>query len=251
MSKPVLLIRANGNEDDAAVLSAAGIESVIDPYLKITMATTDEAHDAAERMIARLEAAPTSNAPTWLAITSANALKFFIELVGRDRLVAAIKEPGIRFAAVGEASAAKLRELGAEVVLVPKTSDSESLAKSMTAKGPGKVVWPRSAIAMKTFPKLLDLSGWVVIDGPVYETNPIATEPQSAKPARDSQFSAVVFRSPSAAKAFAKYVDPATANLKGTAIICLGETTAQAASELGFTVATSAATLDKAIEGAF
>jgi len=118
------LIRANGNEDDAAVLSAAGIESVIDPYLKITMATNDEARDAAERMIARLEAAPTSNAPTWLAITSANALKFFIELVGRDRLVAAIKEPGIRFAAVGEASAAKLRELGAEVVLVPKTSDS-------------------------------------------------------------------------------------------------------------------------------
>jgi len=91
----------------------------------------------------------------------------------------------------------------------------------------------------------------VVIDGPVYETNPIATEPQSAKPARDSQFSAVVFRSPSAAKAFAKYVDPATANLKGTAIICLGETTAQASSELGFTFATSAATLDKAIEGAF
>lgn len=251
MPNPVLLIRANGNEDDAAVLKAFGFESVIDPYLEITLADSIAAVASAERMISQLEDSATSNEPTWLAITSANALKFLIELVGENRFTDAIKSPHIKFAAVGESSAAKLRELGAEFVLVPHDFNASSLARAITAGPPGKVVWPRSAIAMTTFPTMLEQSGWLIVDGPVYETHTVANEPSSAKDARDGKFSAVVFRSPSAAKAFAKYVSPATANLESTAIICLGETTAKAAAILGFVVGTSEPTISSAIKEVF
>ena len=78
-AKPVLLIRADGNQDDAQALADLGIETVIDPYIRI-----DRAPDAADaqRLLAEL-ALPGSK---WLIATSVNAIRCFAELVGADVL---------------------------------------------------------------------------------------------------------------------------------------------------------------------
>ncbi|MFM6967023.1 MAG: uroporphyrinogen-III synthase [Rhodoluna sp.] len=211
-----------------------GAPSVIDPYLKISLDTSEMAAKKARLMVETLEKS-AGLTQTWLAITSVNSLKYFGELVGTDRIANAIKNSQLRFSAVGEASANELRNLGVSEILVPEKNTAKELAKAMIARGPAKVVWPRSAIAMKSFPNSLDQAGWVLIDGPVYETNPVQNEPESVKDLLSGSFAGVIFRSPSAAKAVAKWVAPDILSSADTQVICLGETTATAARELGFT----------------
>ena len=74
--KPVLLIRAAGNENDQLALKEVGIESIIDPYLKIAPAK-DPA--GAFELLAELKSAKE---PTWVIATSANSLRYWADIVG-------------------------------------------------------------------------------------------------------------------------------------------------------------------------
>lgn len=242
MPKPVLLIRANRNEDDASTLHSLGFETVIDPYLTIDAAEGDEAAKQA------LTALTATDENTWFVLTSANGINFLEAAVGRDILVDAFANPHLKFAAIGETTKAVLESFGVRDALTPKISDSHHLAQELIATGPGTAIWPRSAIAMKSFPNQLLAAGWRLVDAAVYETKTIETEPKSAKRAMQGDFSAIVVLSPSAGRALAKYVDPKKLVQVGTDIICMGETTANALTELGFKVARVASTIKGAFE---
>lgn len=228
MVKPVLLIRGDNNESDEAALTKLGIPSLIDPYIEIEVAGDPS---EGQRLLALLE---TSTEQTWLLATSVNALKFWAKIVGEDRLRKAIASSNtLRFAAVGEATAQALRRLGADEVLTPKDATSKSLADELVGAFPiGHALIPGGNLAMKTLPATLISAGWRVSTAVVYTTSPIGKEPKSAQLVRDKEVSAILFRSPSATRAFTHFVPSPDVPL-----VCAGVTTAQALEGQGLIVA--------------
>lgn len=242
MTKPVLLIRANRNEDDAKTLSELGFETVIDPYL--TIEPTQDG-DAVNQVLAALASADER---TWFVLTSANGIHYLAAAIGRDALTTALADSSARFAAIGESTKLVLQNYGVQEILTPEVADSKHLADSLLALGPGTAIWPRSAIAMKSFPNQLVEAGWQLIDPAVYETKTIETEPESARRALEGDFSAIIVLSPSAGRALAKYVPPTALTSVGTEIVCMGETTATALKQMGFSVVRVATTIRGAFE---
>jgi uroporphyrinogen-III synthase len=227
-SKPVLLIRGLQNQADADALDRLGISSEIDPYLQI-MPTADPT--AAERMLKSLETAD------WLVAASSNGLRFWGQLVGDGNLKRAIalaQERGVRFAAVGETTALLLESLGATEVLIPDSAYSQELAEILvkeTLGVPAVAVIPGGNLTLKTLSQELTKAGWQLDCGEVYLTSTAKETPDSAAGVARGEYSAVVFRSPSAAQAFYEHCGPSQ-----LPAICGGQTTANLATDLGLNV---------------
>lgn len=227
MLKPVLLIRSDNNESDQAALQALGIPTLVDPYIAVNIsADTTQAQD----LLSLLESA---EAPLWLIATSVNALKFWGESVGVERLRDAISaNQRLRFAAIGETTANALRQLGAKDVYVPAIATGRTLADDLIATFPvGHALIPGGNLAMTTLPAVLISAGWQISTAITYTTSRIAHEPKSAQLVRDKEVSAVLFRSPSAVRALAYFVAEPEIPL-----ICAGVTTAREVEEQGWTV---------------
>jgi len=239
-AKPVLLVRAHNNEADAAALEALGLQSVIDPYLNI-VASANAA--GATRLISELSNLGEGD---WVIATSANALKFWGELVSSSALSAALAAAatrGVQFAAVGEASARVYANFGIHRVFVPSKPYGVDLAAELAALGgPGSTaVMPCGNLAMPTVSAALGAAGWTMISEVVYETSTVADRPASAEglanqgpggEPREPAFSALFLRSPSAARAVVDHAGDTT-----VPVICGGTTTAATARELGLNVA--------------
>ena len=90
---------------------------------------------------------------------------------------------------------------------------------------------PLGNLAMPTLTTALDAAGWHRITEVVYQTAAVAEEPESAAGLRAGDFSALLLRSPSAARAVASF-----ASTTSVPVICGGPTTADAARELGLNV---------------
>lgn len=237
MNKPVLLIRADGNDADAESLRSLGIESVIDPYIVI-----DRASDATDA-VRLLTATKDADANTWLLATSVNAIRCWAELVGAENLRAAVQNPNLRFAAVGERTAKALLDIGARAVATPEVADSASLAEALVdvmaeadqlTQCPPTAIIPSGLLAMKGLPDRLTSSGWQLITGVVYTTVTASSRPPTASQVERQEFSAVIFRSPSAARAFFEFVPKPPKNL---ALIAAGFTTAKVIEDFGLGVA--------------
>lgn len=217
MVKPVLLIRGDNNESDETALTKLGIPSLIDPYIEIKVASdpSDGKH-----LLSLLE---KSEGPLWLLATSVNALKFWSQIVGEDRLRQAIStRTDLKFAAVGETTADALRNFGADEVFIPKEATGKSLADQLVGSI-GHALIPGGNLAMKTLPATLISAGWQVSTAVVYTTSHVGKEPKSAQLVRDKEVSAILFRSPSAVHALTHFVpNPAVP------LVCAGVTTAQA-----------------------
>ena len=103
--RPVLLVRPDGNEADAAALAAGGIPTLIDPYLTVVPAS-DRA--PAARLLDDLSVAGRDH---WLVLTSPRAMAAWASLVGADVLsqtLAAARSMGMRVAAVGSSTASSV-----------------------------------------------------------------------------------------------------------------------------------------------
>ena len=151
---------------------------------------------------------------------------------------------GVRFAAIGEATAKKYSEMGIHEVLTPAVSTAAGLAEMLLALAPVReagseptALIPLGNLAMPTLTTALDAAGWQRITEVVYETQTVANRPASASGLRSGDFAALLLRSPSAARAVAHHTGM---NQNSAAIqvpvICGGETTAATARALGFNV---------------
>lgn len=224
-AETVLLIRANRNEVDAAALSELGIASVTDPYLSIT---SSQNIAGARRMLEALR----SNQPTWLIATSTNALSFFEDLLDSGELEQVIRSNrSLRFAAIGEQTQRELEQRGAVAVVTPWQAYADSLADILVQSQPCRVVIPSGSIAMNTLNTALTEHGFEIVSGVVYNTDTVHDTPESVVSVLSGRISAVLFRSPSAVRAFHSF--NGVANI---AVFCAGTTTARQAELLGYTV---------------
>lgn len=222
----ILLIRANRNEVDQSALQALGIDSVIDPYLSITSVKNPvgvkKMHDA-------LKASGTK----WLVASSTNSLRFFAEALPPGEIEYLIRtDPDLRCAAIGEQTEQQLRDLGAQNVLRARTADSSSLAEELATRPPCPIIIPASNIAMKSLSHELSLHGFTLIEEVVYSTQEVTAPPKSIAGVRVDEFSGVLLRSPSAARAFFAFNGPVS-----LPVFCAGRTTSAQAGALNLQIA--------------
>lgn len=234
-AKPVLLVRASGNEADAAALAELGLASVVDPYLSITALHGTEGYAAATALLENLTSLGEGD---WVVATSANGLRFWGQLYGAANLTTALevaKNRGVRFAGIGEASAQMYSNFGIHEVFVPSAPYGEDLASEIIAAagaGSHRALVPAGNLAMPTLNNALTAANWQVTSVEVYETKTVVERPVTAGALARGEFSAVLLRSPSAARAIVEH-----AKAVSVPVVCGGTTTAAAAAELGLTVA--------------
>lgn len=119
-----------------------------------------------------LDAMLELNSYDWLVFTSANGVTAFFEYFFR-----AFKDMrdigGVRIAAVGPGTAAKLRELHLQVDLMPEEAIGEKIAKAFEAFETIenlKICLLRAEVANPDLPQALEELGAIVDDIPVYRT---------------------------------------------------------------------------------
>lgn len=227
---PVLLVRANDNEADRDALAALGLGSITDSYLNMS---TSLSRSNADTLLSKM-----AEGVDWLVVTSQIAMPSWASLVGRDRLVSVLAEAqskGMRVAAIGAKTAESLHALGASIDLMPQLPSAAGLLAELPTKA-GTLVFPHGSIAMRALPEGLASRGWSITEGVVYETSVVRPEPISTSLLRSGDISAIILRSPSAARAVAQHLGTRTS----IPVIVSGPTTADAARSLGFNVASIA-----------
>ncbi len=224
--KSVLLVRSSDNKPDSDAFEAAGFEVISDAYLQISKL---ENPAGAARL---LDALQNATPGTWLVITSINAVRYFGEQVGFENLLAALTNPNLNVAAIGERSAAEIEALGAKNVLLADSANAVSLSESILAKQPKRVILPASSIAMKSLQDAVTLAGVELITEVVYQTETVSEVPGSATALANGDIDVLVLRSPSAARAVAEYVP---ANQVAARVLVTGNATLTQAQSLGFT----------------
>jgi uroporphyrinogen-III synthase len=146
-----------------------------------------------------------------------------------------------RIAAVGRATADRVRAHGLKVDVVPASGGgardlADALSRLATLTGT-RVLWPRSDIARRELPEALERLGASVADPPAYSARPVvpAALPEFIGELDAGRLGAVVFLSPSSAHGLARALPSGTlAILDGRTIVAsLGPTTSAAISNLG------------------
>ncbi|MFM8155552.1 MAG: uroporphyrinogen-III synthase [Actinomycetes bacterium] len=230
MTLPVLLIRSEGNDTDAESLAALGIDSIDDPYVRIApVGDSMMAHMLVEQLRER------ADEQTWFIATSPMTMPALIELVGehvlREAIASAVSR-GVHAAATGERTARTLRDLGFTKVMVPMVASAKALVEELADLPPARAMFPCGNLALDTLPDGLRQLGWHLAQVVVYETSTVTQEPKSVELIRRCEISAIVLRSPSAARALVHFLSPPIP----IPVICAGVTTADAARGLGLDV---------------
>ena len=223
-SRPVLLIRGLGNDRDERALAIRGIATVSESFTEITAGSREDALQLLE--MAR-------GVGEWVIITSRNGIDFWGSLVGPQLLATTFREnPRLKFAAIGLGTAEALNSLGVGEVVTPVERSSQGLLNLLTSYPPSLAIIPTGNLAGRVLPDGLSSLGWTIHSGLVYNNAPVAKVPAAVDQIEDGKFSAVLLRSPSAARALAHF-------LPGTKVplICGDESTAQAAQQLSLNVA--------------
>ena len=176
----------------------------------------------------------------WVVFTSTNGIERFLR---RFRRVGGSREAllGRKFAAVGSATAEKMRRHGLPPQLVPDDSRAEGLVEAFRALGAGpglRVLVPRALRAREVFPDALRALGAEVDVVPVYDTRPVPADPAVLQRFADGTVDCVSFTSGAIARAFAGSladtgVDPDTV-LVGVAVASIGPVTTAALEALGY-----------------
>lgn len=239
--RPVLLIRSEGNESDAESLTDHGIPSISEPYVRISPSTTTLDARTLVTLLHDCAANPAAAERTWLVATSPMTVPSWLVAARDTDLGGAVHRAaaaGVRAAATGARTAATLRDLGFPEVLVPSDeSSAQGLVMALASQGPGRALFPRGNLALRTLPDGLRELGWQVDEGVVYETSTVLERPASAAMVAAGEVAVIVVRSPSAVRALVHHV----AVPEGIPIVCAGRTTAAAAQDAGLTVSAVAA----------
>ena len=170
----------------------------------------------------------------WLVVTSANTVR----MLPPDRLAQARAE-GMRFAAVGRATARALAGLGVKADLVPSTQSGTGLVDAWSEEG-ARVLLPASQLAAPTVPEGLAAKSCHVNRVDVYTSEPLEELPEVVAQAWPA-LAAVVVTSSSVARALAHLTEQAGLTWTRQQPIAIGGPTAATLAELGHTAAAVAA----------
>jgi uroporphyrinogen-III synthase len=164
----------------------------------------------------------------WIAFTSASGVRAWT-----DRAAAiGAPQPRARVAAVGDATAAALREAGLPPSLVPEAFTTAALGAAFP-RGAGRVLLPRADLATEDLEESLRTRGWEPVRVEAYRVRPVDRLPPEAERAlHEGNVDAVTFTSPSTVHGFVRVGGVP----RGLAVVCIGPVTAQAADTAGFVV---------------
>jgi uroporphyrinogen-III synthase len=129
----------------------------------------------------------------------------------------------IRFAAIGTQTEKQLISLGAKTVIRAGNSDSDSLGQLLAGYEAAPTIIPAGDIAMKNLENHLLANGSQIISEVVYSTRAVISPPRSLGEIMSGEITGVLFRSPSAVRAFFGFVPNPQLLL-----LCGGTTTAKA-----------------------
>jgi uroporphyrinogen III methyltransferase/synthase len=176
----------------------------------------------------------------WIVFTSVNGVGYFFE-----QLFAAGKDARalgrMKTAAIGPATAGRLREFGLTSDIVPKTYRAESVVDAFKAeklKGK-KILLPRAAEARPVLPKALKKMGAQVDEIAAYETLKVTESTDDlVRQLEERRIDLITFTSSSTVKNFKALLPAKTFKklIRGVAIASIGPITTDTAAELGFDV---------------
>lgn len=175
----------------------------------------------------------------WLVLTSTNGVERFLARV-RERRGSLAVLGSVSVAAVGTATAERLRAADIEPDLVPDEFHAESLVESFIEMGAGpgwRILLARAAKGRDVIPEQLGERGVEVDVVPVYRTEQVEADRDVLDLLRIGSVDAVTFTSPSTARHFAAAVeragmDPSRA-LSLVTVASIGPVTTEALRRLG------------------
>jgi len=241
-ARTIVLTRAEGdNQIWRSALEELGAKVIVVPSIRFAPAVDLGAwSDAIDRR----------PAITHIIFTSRHAAEHFARQCEEDG-VRLESWSHARTAAVGDATAERMRELGLRVDLVSPGRTGVELAEWLFAReplGPGSIVLlPRSAIARPELGDLLEASGAAVLRVDLYDTCPELPERAAELIEaldRGASIDWVVFASPSALRGFLEVTGArGSALLRGPPprAVAIGPTTCREIDVRGFPVAGEAA----------
>jgi len=235
-SKPVVVTRAESSDGPLSrELRSLGLRALVWPAVSVTSADLGP-------LTAALEAVSSF---AWIAFASRHAVAAVLA-----RLPAA--PPGVRIAAVGQATAQVLRQRGWPVDLVPEEASAAALIEAFAARWSAgdagvKILYPASSRALPTLAAGLRQLGAQVTQVEAYRTEGAALDVADCRAwiARDG-VGAVTFASPSAVTELARALGEEDFErlLSGAAAVAIGRTTARELAARGHTaVVAESATL--------
>jgi uroporphyrinogen-III synthase len=167
----------------------------------------------------------------WIVFTSRSGVEAIFARMGAAHAVRA------QVAAVGEGTAAALRERGVEPALVPSTFTTEALAAAMP-RGSGRVLLARADIAPEGMETVLAAKGWTPERVDAYRTVLSEAMPPDAERAlREGRVDSVTFTSASTVDGFVNMAGSIMAVVpRRPKVACIGPVTAGRAREAGLAV---------------
>jgi uroporphyrinogen-III synthase len=222
----IVLTRPVGVGDDIArTLAAAGADVAHLPAVSIVAPASHDALDVALRELARYD---------WVALTSANAVRAVVDRAREIRVPLPDSRP--RLGAVGSSTADALASAWRAPDVVASVAHAEGLVNAMRIVPGARVLFPASEIARDVLPRLLDIAGAAVDRVEAYRTVPGPGAALAARDLASGAVHAVVFTSPSGVDAVSSELTRLghAAPEVDTTAICIGPTTARAASDAGW-----------------
>jgi len=181
----------------------------------------------------------------WIVFTSVNGVDAFLERLRHHRLDLRAVPRHAKVAAIGPATAERVREAGLSVDVVPEEYRAEALTEALDtgSLAGSRVLIPRAKVAREILPEKLREAGAEVVVPPAYETVPISTgADELAKLLETGGIDCVTFTASSTVENFVQaFGEEAARLLSNTQIACIGPITADTARKYDIRVDAEAA----------
>jgi uroporphyrinogen III methyltransferase/synthase len=222
--KCILITRPRAQSGSfAAGLKAAGFQPIFFPVIKIGQI---EDTSALEHVFSKLATYD------WIVFTSVNG----VEAVLDPKKIRAVRNAGIRVAAIGPKTAEALRARGIKPAFVPDEYVTEAILPGLGDLRGRRVLLPRAEIARKALPEAIRRAGGLADEIAVYRTLPAKPSAASLAALR-SGVDVVTLTSPSTVQNFVALtrgagLDPLKLP-KNPLFACIGPITHRAAKDEG------------------
>ncbi len=237
LGRRIVVTRAREQASDLVRrLSEAGADCIQFPTIQVAppgdWSPVDRAIEAIEQY-------------AWIVFTSVNGVDFFFRrLFEKGRDVRALGH--LRTAAIGPATADRLRARGLNSDIVPQSYRAESVVDAFAATDVAgqRILLPRAREARSVLPVELGRMGASVDEVTAYETKQATSDADDLIARLDAgTVDMVTFTSSSTVKNFHRLLPPDRVDrlLEGVTIASIGPITSQTARELGLTVSIEAA----------
>ena len=223
-------------------LRALGARAIVIPTIEILPPAPGGPLDDALRTLHRYD---------WVIVTSVNGAKACLARARALRLNLR-KVKGVRWAAVGPATAAALRGAGLRAAMVPSRYLTEAIARELPDVSSRRILLARTDAATAALADALRARGATVDTVEAYRTvlAPTQQGPRIRRLIASGAVDTVLFTSASTVRGFLQLLGRPNGALRTITIACIGPVTAGAAAEAGLRpdVVASEHTVDGLVE---